>query len=435
MDKITIIVMFLGGLIFFSHLLNKLFDKTKIPNVLILITIGILAGFFIDSKIFFGEVGRVFTTITLIIILFESGVGLKLQELKSSILSATLVTIINFIFSVGIVVGITMWLADFDFTTALFLGSILGGTSSAVVIPMVRQLNMGQKAGTVLLLESAFTDVLCLVVGLAVLESMKAGNLEPTAIIGNMAKSFLLAILLGLFGGFVWSLLLNWIRGIKNSMFTTFAIVFIVYGGAELLGLNGGIAALSFGIVLGNSEYFDKMKLWKRIFKVETAKLNDNEKNFFSEIVFVLQTYFFVYIGIVIEFGTPLIYLISIMIVCIVILARIPTIRLMVRKDCSPDDKLLMSIMMPKGLVPAILASIPLQEGLPHGQEIAEIGYAVVLTSIIMCSLLIIILGKRKKTQKVVEAPQEILPIENQEENDTTGTESNTELVHEQNKD
>ena len=429
MDKITLIVMFLGGLIFFSHLLNKLFNKTKIPNVLILITIGIIVGFFIDSKIFFGEVGRVFTTITLIIILFESGVGLKLQELKSSILSATLVTIINFLFSVGIVVGITMWLADFDFTTALFLGSILGGTSSAVVIPMVRQLNMGQKAGTVLLLESAFTDVLCLVVGLAVLESMKAGNLEATAIFTNMAKSFLLAILLGLFGGFVWSLLLNWIRGIKNSMFTTFAIVFIVYGGAELLGLNVGIAALSFGIVLGNSEYFDKMKLWKRIFKIQTAQLNDNEKNFFSEIVFVLQTYFFVYIGIVIEFGTPLIYLISTMIVCLVILARIPTIRLMVRKDCTPDDKLLMSIMMPKGLVPAILASIPLQEGLPYGQEIAEIGYAVVLTSIIMCSLLIIILGK-KKNPKETKDKEAILPIENQQENETAET---TEPIHDKN--
>ena len=431
MEKITIIVIILGGLIFFSHLLNKLFDKTKIPNVLILITIGIIAGLFIDSKIFFGEVGRVFTTITLIIILFESGVGLKLQELKSSILSATLVTIINFIFSVGIVVGITMWLADFDFTSALFLGSILGGTSSAVVIPMVRQLNMGQKAGTVLLLESAFTDVLCLVVGLAVLESMKAGNLEASSILINMTKSFLLAILLGLASGFAWSLLLNWIRGIKNSMFTTLALVFIVYGGAELLGLNGGIAALSFGIVLGNSEYFDKMKLWKKIFKIETAKLNDNEKNFFSEIVFVLQTYFFVYIGIVIEFGTPLIYLISVMIVCIVILARIPTIRLLVRKDCTPDDKLLMSIMMPKGLVPAILASIPLQEGLPYGQEIAEIGYAVVLTSIVMCSLLIIVLGKKKKTEVQTDTSSSVLPIETETPDENTAEATNTEQPHE----
>ncbi|MBQ1731342.1 MAG: hypothetical protein II037_03940, partial [Bacteroidales bacterium] len=134
---------------------------------------------------------------------------------------------------------------------------------------------------------------------------------------------------------------------------------------------------------------------------------------------------------IVIEFGTPLIYLISTMIVCLVILARIPTIRLMVRKDCSPDDKLLMSIMMPKGLVPAILASIPLQEGLPYGQEIAEIGYAVVLTSIIMCSLLIIVLGKKKSDKQPKDDDvSAILPIENQQENETAET---TEPVHDEN--
>jgi NhaP-type Na+/H+ or K+/H+ antiporter len=91
-----------------------------------------------------------------------------------------------------------------------------------------------------------------------------------------------------------------------------------------------------------------------------------------------------------------------------------------------------MSIMMPKGLVPAILASIPLQEGLPHGQEIAEIGYAVVLTSIIMCSLLIIILGKKKSTKAQADIST-ILPIETQTEttNENTTEATDTEVLHE----
>ena len=87
---------------------------------------------------------------------------------------------------------------------------------------------------------------------------------------------------------------------------------------------------------------------------------------------------------------------------------------------------------MPKGLVPAILASIPLQEGLPYGQEIAEIGYAVVLTSIIMCSLLIIILGKKKKTEVQADATT-ILPIENQTEIANENTTETTDAVHEPN--
>lgn len=417
MDKITIVVMLLGLLIFFSHLLNKLFDKTRIPNVLILMAIGICAGFFVDSTIFFGKIGRVFTTITLILILFESGVDLKLSELRSSILSATLITIINFILTAGITIGITMWLADFNFTSALYMGATLGGTSSAIVIPMVRQMKIGQKAQTVLTLESAFTSVLCLVVALAVLEGMKAGDISATSILNKMWMSFLFAIVLGFAGGAIWSLVLNWVRGLKNSMFTTLAFVFIVYGSAELLGLNGGIATLSFGIVLGNSENFDRIKWWKKFFKVDTAKLNQRERNFYSEIAFVLQTYFFVYVGIVMEFGSIMTYLLATLITASIILLRFPTIVAFVRKNCPPHDKLIMSVLMPKGLVSVVLASIPLQEGLQCGQQIAEFGYAVVLISIIFSSLLIIIIGKKPDNETSKDY------IEN-------GTDSSEEGIH-----
>lgn len=395
MAKITIVIMFLGLLIFFSHLLSKMFDKTKIPNVLILMLIGIAAGFFVDDTIFFGQVGRVFTTVTLIIILFESGIELKIKELRSSILSATLMAFVNFVLTVSVIAGISIWLLNFDFTSALFLGGILGAPTSAVVIPLVKQMKLSQKASTVLLLESAFSSVLCLVVGLAALDSMQAGNLRPAAMLGNMLTSFVFAFLLGLIGGFVWSVLLNKVRALKNSMFTTLAFLFIIYGGVDLLGFNGGIAALTFGVVLGNSEYFNGLRLKKKIIKSETAKLKDSEKNFFSEIVFILQTYFFVYVGIIIEFGSLYIYLLALAIVCLLILTRMPTTRLLVGRSCSTHERLVMSIMMPKGLIAAVLASIPLQNGLPYGQEIAECAYAIVLTSIIACSIMVIIVNFR----------------------------------------
>ncbi|MCF0207231.1 MAG: cation:proton antiporter [Bacteroidales bacterium] len=425
MDKVTIVVMFLGGLIFFSHLLNKLFDKTKVPNVLILMTLGIGLGFFVDGKVFFGEIGRVFTTTTLILILFESGTNLKLSELKSSILSATLVTVINFVLTVGIITGIITWLTDLEFITALYIGSATGGTSSAIVIPIVQQLKTGQKARTVLTLESAFTGVLCLIVGLAVLESMQAGDINAGAILNQMWKSFLIAILLGILGGIAWSVLLNWVRALKNSTFTTMAFAFLIYGCAELLGMNGGIAALSFGIILGNSEYFSSLKWWKKLFKIDAAEINKSEKNFYSEIIFILQTYFFVYAGMVMEFGSTMTYLISIMIITLIILCRIPTIMLLVRKDCSQNDRLIMSVLMPKGLVAVVLASIPLQEGLPQGQEIAEIGYAITLSSIILSSILVIIAGNSSKEHSTEEKTK---PKTNEEQSDETASESRADL-------
>jgi NhaP-type Na+/H+ and K+/H+ antiporter len=48
---------------------------------------------------------------------------------------------------------------------------------------------------------------------------------------------------------------------------------------------------------------------------------------------------------------------------------------------------------MPKGLVPAVLASIPLQRGLYQGIIILDLGFSIVLLSIVITSILVIIIS------------------------------------------
>lgn len=217
---ITIIV--LGLLIFSSHAFNELFNKTKIPNVLLLLLIGIIIGPLsgIVSKDFFGELGNVFTTLTLIVILFESGSGLKFKEIKSAIGTASALTVFNFVATMIIASLISRWFLSLDPLSSVFIGAIVGGTSSAVVIPMVRQLKIGEKSTSVLILESALSDVLCLVVGLALLDGIALGEVSAAKVFSKMWKAFLFAILIGIFAGLLWSLLINMMRSVKNSMFT-----------------------------------------------------------------------------------------------------------------------------------------------------------------------------------------------------------------------
>ncbi len=393
--NILSIIIALGLLIFFSHLFNELFSRTKIPNVLLLLLIGIIVGPVggIISKDFFGEIGRVFTIITLIVILFESGAGLKLKEIKESIGSASLLTVFNFIVTVLITALATRFLLSLDSLSAVFVGAIVGGTSSAVVIPMVKQLKFSQKSSSVLILESALSDVLCLVVGLALLDGMAIGEVSVGAVFSQMWKAFLFAMLLGLAGGLIWSLLINMIRSIKNSMMTTLAFVFILYGAVELLGYNGGIAVLSFGILLSNVELINENKTFRKFFKFETSGFNTNERDFFAEIVFVMQTYFFVYVGISIQFGSLWVYAVGLLIVLLIILLRVPAVRVFIGKKVVKPERSVMSVMSPKGLVPAVLASIPLQRGLNQGEIILDLGYSIVLFSIIITSSLVIILS------------------------------------------
>ncbi len=390
-----IIIIALGLLIFSSHLFNELFSKTKVPNVLLLLVIGILIGPVsgIVTMDFFGELGSVFTTITLIVILFESGAGLNIKTIKSSIGSASLLTILNFVATIIVTFLIAKYILSLDNLSAVFIGAIVGGTSSAVVIPMVKQLKMGEKSTSVLVLESALSDVLCLVVGLALLDGLAVGEVTVATVFSKMWKSFLFAILIGLFGGFVWSLLINTVRSIKNSMFTSLAFVFILYGIVEMLGLNGGIAVLSFGILLGNIESLNGNNKLQKVLRIEAYGFNNNEKDFFSEVVFIMQTYFFVYVGISLQFGSPIIYVVGLSIVLIIIGMRIPVIRLLAGKSVSNPERAIMSVMTPKGLVPAVLASLPLQRGYANGEIILDLGYSIVLFSIVICSLLVIILS------------------------------------------
>jgi NhaP-type Na+/H+ or K+/H+ antiporter len=396
MDTVFIIIA-LGLLIFFSHLFNQLFDRTKIPNVLLLLLIGIIVGPVsgIITKDFFGGLGQVFTTITLIIILFESGAGLRLDVIKKTLAPSLLLTILNFVITVTITVLVAMALTPLNVVEASFVGAIIGGTSSAVVIPMVRQLRMSEKASSLLILESALSDVLCLVVGLALLDGIMEGMVSIAKILSNMWKDFLFPPLIGLGAGLLWAFFIRRIRSLKNSMFTTLAFSFVLYGLVESFGFNGGISVLAFGIMLGNADMINSRSFLRKMEVEPVSGFNDNEKTFFSEIVFVMQTYFFVYVGISLQFGSLGVYTVGLAIILLIMASRPFIIKLFTRKKYEASEVAIMSVMTPKGLIPAILASIPLQMGLPAGSVIMDIGYSVVLFSIMLCSGLVIFLGVR----------------------------------------
>ena len=94
------------------------------------------------------------------------------------------------------------------------------------------------------------------------------------------------------------------------------------------------------------------------------------------------------------KFGSIGVYLLALLIVVLIILIRPISVKLFVRSKMSSKDLGIMSIMAPKGLVPAILASMPIQYGLTGGENIQMLSFAVVLLSILICSVLVIILSK-----------------------------------------
>lgn len=378
------VLLIVGAFYFFAHGLTWFFQRTRVPDVLILVFVGLLIGpgLHLVAAADFGRMGSVMTVVALAIILFESGTKLKLSQLGQSLPSTLAVTMVTAVVSIGVLAVGSLPLFSGDWSLALLTGSILCGTSSAVVIPMVQSLHLGEKARTILVLESALTDVICIVLTFAFLEAQITGNMSLLGVSGSVVKSLGFAALVGIGGGVLWLVIWDQVRRIPNSVFTTIAFAFILYGAAEMLGLSGAIATLSFGITLANLPVLYKKAKWSTI--------APRESDFYEEIVFLLKTFFFIFLGISIQISGWQIVAISLLLVVILYFLRLWITRFTLSNiGVSQHDAMMTSVMIPKGLAPAVLVSLVMQKGVNHAETIQALVFSVVILSIVMTALLI----------------------------------------------
>ena len=405
MENVAQVIAFVGVLIFLAHLFTGVFSRTRVPDVILLIVIGVCVGpvLGLTSPPLFGSVGPVFVTVTLIIILFESGTALRLSTLRSTLGGAMLLAPLTFFSAMLVVAGLAIWLTDLETLPAFILGAIVGSTSEAIVIPLANQLKLREETKTLLSVESSMNDVLSIVITIALVQGYMLGEFEIALIAGDLVASLLVALVFGVVGALIWSVLLNKIHAIKNAMFTTPAFVFIIFGIVEVMGFSGAIAALAFGVTIGNIETI-RFPFFKTLTVKEPVGLNETEKVFFSEVAFLMKAFFFIYLGISLELMSGWFIIVALVLTIAAFVLRIPAVRLAGKSVAPEKDASVVAIMVPKGLAAVVLASIPLQQGIIGGDIIKNITYGVVLLSIVFTSFLVILLEKTRLTDLYVWA-------------------------------
>ena len=397
MQDVALIIAVVGIIIFLAHLFTGLFNRIMVPDVIFLIVLGICLGPILGilPPTLFIEIGPIFATITLIIILLECGFTLKLSTLRTAVPGALALALVIFPLSMAMITGLALWLTDLELLPALILGAIIGSTSEAIVIPLVKQLKIREENQVLLSVESTITAVLSIIFALTFIETYQLGQFQLLEVAGSLIASFLVAIGLGVAGAFIWSLFLNRIRHVKNTMFTTAACVFVIFGLVELLGFNGPVAALAFGITLGNLKPMP-FPFFKKGLRLESGGLTDVEKAFFGEIAFLLKTFFFIYLGISLEMINTELMIMGAVFTVIVFLLRLVAVRLTVGRTAPAKDASFIAVMAPRGLTAIVLAAIVLQQGVIGGELIKNLTYGIVLFSVVLTSLLVLLTDKTK---------------------------------------
>ncbi len=383
-------ILAIGVLVFLAHFFTALFWRTRIPDVLLLMSLGLLLGpaFHLITPEDFGKVGSVMSTLALIVILFESGITIDPPVLARAVGPTVRLTFPTFLAAFTVAFLVSVYGLGFSHSFGWMSGAILGGVSVSVVIPLLKSMRIEQPLSTALVMEAAIGEVLSIVVLLSLVQGADSGNIAPAQIAGDILASMLMACLIGVLGGFAWLLVLERVRQFPNSAFTTLAFVFILYGIADELGYSGAITAFAFGATLTNHEYLP----WRRLTFLggkQPGTLEQGDISFFNEILFLLKTFFFVYMGASMSFR-DVGYLGWALVFCAGLYAtRLIIVRALIPGQGLAQDRVAASLLVPKGLVSAVLAGIPVERGLEGAEAIRDFAYMVILASVTVTAVML----------------------------------------------
>lgn len=382
---VEVLFLVLASIIGIGFLANYIFRKTSIPDLIWLLVLGLLIGpvFHVFPREIFVDSMPFISALALLMILFEGGLNMDLYKLMKKVPRATVLAVLGFSLSM-VSVGLLSWyIFQLDFLTSMLLGTIVGGVSSAIVVPVVSGIE-GYREGPKLTLdiESVITDPLCIIVAIVLMDiivgsSAASDGLTLSPGLTRIVSMFSVSIVLGLVLGMVWLEILQHIKGEKFHYMLTLSFLFLVYGATQALGGNGAIAAFMVGVVLGNGNKIRKM------FNIEKKYygLTEKTKGFQEQISFFIKTLFFVVLGVIITFNRPVLFLYGGLFTAMILLTRYVSVEIAsIGSDFSRMERNVMTFMMPRGLAAAVLASMPLLEYGIAGTEIfPEIVFSVIL--------------------------------------------------------
>ncbi len=380
---------FMALVIFLGVFGEFVFEKTRVPDALWLIAIGFLAGPVLGlvSHQPLWAIAPFFSAIALAVIMFEGGLHLNIYDVVRHAPTSFLLACAGFFINMVAIAALLQALAGFGFLenwsllNSLLMGSILGGSSSLVVLPLVRMAKLNKKLTNVLTLESSITDVLAVVITIALIQTVIVPETGFQEIMHSISANFSIGAILGMIVGIVWLYVLRYFKNKErlyhHNYMLTFACLLILYAFTEFVQGSPAIAALIFGIILGNASELHKMfKLKNKI------DLDKKVREFNSQVSFFVKTFFFAFIGLLLFLDSAML-LVSLAIVAVIVLARPVGVKIgTFREKLSKKELGIITGLIPRGLAAAVLAILPQSAGVPGSENFAGIVFTAIIATI-----------------------------------------------------
>ncbi len=385
------LLLLLAGIMFLGFIGEIAFRKKKIPDMLLLLLIGVaihytgvIPGVYLSiMRELLGFVG----TVALILIVFGGLLKLDLKKYGNSVSRGIAVAAADLIFVMGISTPIFYYFLKIPLLDSLLLSAVLSETSVTFIVPLISRINLDEKVKHTIEVETIMNSVMNIIVVLLILSVMNH-QMSFAGLTGYLFGSISEALILGGVAGIVWLIVLRQALA-PHYYITTIAVLFALWGVSDYIGASAILTIFVFSVIIANSMPISK------ILKISGVVDKESLSYFNQEITFFVMTLFYVYIGILVnifDFGGVIVALLLVAILVPIRFLQIFTIQRATK--WFGKDSVIVSGLIQRGSTVIVLAGILLSTDPSVFGLFGNILFYVVIFTILVGSLLFSILSR-----------------------------------------
>lgn len=388
MGPVSIFLLTIAAIFLIGIAGEMVFEKTGVPDVVWLIVVGIVLGPITGTvtREQLMTVAPYFGALTLVIVLFDGGSELRLDELRAAAGRGSALAIAGFVASILVLAPASMGAAaigllpdSWTWLHGVMLGAILGGSSSVVIMPALAKAGLKARLTNMLNLDSALTDVLCVVVTAACIDIAVTGSADAGQAALALGKSFGIGLGMGAVTGLLSLFVLRRLKRSSYAYPLMLGGLLSLYVLVDELGGSAALGILAVAVMVGNAPALSKV-----VGLAKTASLGRGVQSVHDEITFIIKSFFFTFIGAML--GPPWgLVVLGIVLGLFLLVARVPaTLLATMGGGFSSPARGIAAVAMPRGMAAGVLAMMPFQAGVVGTEQLSVVVFATVFTSILI---------------------------------------------------
>ena len=393
MDPVARVVVEIAGILLLGALGEFIFARTRVPDVVWLVIAGILAGptsGLIPSGLLRPGI-PFFGAIALTVILSSGAFRLQLTEVAAAAPRGIFLGVSGFVFSLIAICGFFWLSTKLGYVRPspplawVMVGAIVGGTSSVVIMPTMAMARVPSRVARLLEVESSATDALSVIVTMVLLDLVVSGSADISRPFIALARQLGVGVVLGVIAA---ALLVPGIPSMRDKPhgYTIFlASMLALCEITDYFQGNGAMAVLVASLLIGNASSIVPV-LFPGARGLEFAA-TETTRVMQDQMTFLIKSFFFFLIGLMFPTDLKQIALAAVGVLFLVAM-RVPAVLLSTRSmGLGRKEFWFLSAAIPRGLAAGVLATLPMQYGVPGAVNLAPVIFAVIVLSVLVFAI------------------------------------------------